>query len=182
LPKGYWFDFWTDKFYQGNQNVKLKTELKHLPVMVRAGAFIPMIKSIQSTSLYSSKLLDLHYYDHPSVNKSAGLMYEDDGKNPDAITNQQFQTLEFKSKRSLKDLEISITTSGQYVGMPAERKVNLIVHNISQAPRAISLEATFVDNRKNTKTQVTEFTWDNNSRRLNFLVPIVDNTQIKIDF
>lgn len=109
-------------------------------------------------------------------------MYEDDGKNPDAITNQQFQTLEFKSKRSLKDLEISITTSGQYVGMPAERKVNLIVHNISQAPRAISLEATFVDNRKNTKTQVTEFTWDNNSRRLNFLVPIVDNTQIKIDF
>jgi oligosaccharide 4-alpha-D-glucosyltransferase len=182
LPKGYWFDFWTDKLYQGNQNVKLKTELKHLPVMVRAGAFIPMIKSIQSTSLYSSKLLDLHYYDHPSVNKSAGLMYEDDGKNPDAITNQQFQTLEFKSKRSLKDLEISITTSGQYVGMPAERKVNLIVHNISQAPRAISLEATFVDNRKNTKTQVTEFKWDNNSRRLNFLVPIVDNTQIKIDF
>jgi oligosaccharide 4-alpha-D-glucosyltransferase len=182
LPKGYWFDFWTDKFYQGNQNVKLKTELKHLPVMVRAGAFIPMIKSIQSTSLYSSKLLDLHYYDHPSVNKSAGLMYEDDGKNPDAITNQQFQTLEFKSKRSLKDLEISITTSGQYVGMPAERKINLIVHNISQVPRAISLEATFVDNRKNTKTQVTEFKWDNNSRRLNFLVPIVDNTQIKIDF
>lgn len=182
LPKGYWFDFWNDGVYQGQQNVELKTELKHLPVLVRAGAFIPMIEPIQSTSLYSSQSFNLHYYDHHSVKQSSSRMFEDDGQNPQAISTQQFQTLEFNSKRGKTELELNITAAGEYTGMPELRKVNLIVHNVSQAPSSISFKQISDAKIESTETPITEFVWEKNSNTLNFVVPLVNNTHIKIDY
>jgi oligosaccharide 4-alpha-D-glucosyltransferase len=49
LPQGVWFDYWSNKKYQGEQTIELATSLTTLPVLVRAGAFIPMVDSIQST-------------------------------------------------------------------------------------------------------------------------------------
>lgn len=182
LPKGYWFDFWNDKLYQGQQNVELKTDLKHLPVLVRAGAFIPMIEPIQSTSLYSSQALNLHYYDHHSVEQSSGQMFEDDGKNPQAIETQQFQTLKFSSKRSKAALELSITATGKYKGMPELRKVKLILHNVSKAPSSISFKQRSIVSHNSTETLITEFVWDKNSKQLNFVAPLVNNIQIKLSY
>ncbi len=55
LPKGVWFDFWSDKRYIGNQSVDIPVTLNNIPVLVKAGAFLPMIKPIDTTHDYSSK-------------------------------------------------------------------------------------------------------------------------------
>lgn len=180
LPEGYWFDFWNDELYQGRQQVEIKTELKHLPVLVRAGAFVPMIDPIQSTSLYTSQVLNLHYYDHHSIEQSSGQMYEDDGINPQAIETQQYQILEFGSTKSEKVLELNIAANGNYQGMPKLRKVNLIIHNVAKAPKSISFKQSATVNPTSSVTLISDFVWDNNTKQLNFAVPLVKNTQIKI--
>lgn len=44
LPAGEWTDFFTGKSYQGPANVTLKVPLHKLPIYVRSGAILPMMK------------------------------------------------------------------------------------------------------------------------------------------
>ena len=74
-----WFDFYTDKKYDAGRLKKVETKPDHIPTFVRAGAFIPMIKTIQNTEQYSLKNFDLHYYFDQDVKKSSGKLYNDDG-------------------------------------------------------------------------------------------------------
>ncbi len=47
LPAGTWFDFWNDTRYEGARNVDIPVTLETIPVLVRAGSFIPMTPEIQ---------------------------------------------------------------------------------------------------------------------------------------
>lgn len=134
LPAGRWFDFWSDEAYEGKQNIKLKTELDRIPVMVRAGSFLPMVQTVQSTDYYTTKQLDLHYYADASVNAAEAKMYDDDGLNPDSISLGEYETLAFSAAQEESQLQISLNRQGQYKGMPHKREVRLIVHNWLKAP------------------------------------------------
>ena len=46
-------------------------DLETMPVYVRAGAFVPMAKVVQSTRDYSTRSIDLHYYHDASVAKAS---------------------------------------------------------------------------------------------------------------
>ncbi|OYT14828.1 MAG: hypothetical protein B7C24_16220, partial [Bacteroidetes bacterium 4572_77] len=52
LPKGYWFDFYSTKIYEGNTDYKLPIVLQHIPVFVKAGSFVPMLNDFQSMDQY----------------------------------------------------------------------------------------------------------------------------------
>jgi alpha-D-xyloside xylohydrolase len=55
LPAGHWHDFWTNRSYAGNQTITWSNENQSLiPVLVRAGAIIPMLASNVMTLLDSS--------------------------------------------------------------------------------------------------------------------------------
>jgi oligosaccharide 4-alpha-D-glucosyltransferase len=134
LPAGRWFDFWSDDAYEGSQRIVLKTELDRIPVMVRAGSFLPMVQSVQSTDDYSTAQLDLHYYSDTSVTSAQATMYDDDGKNPNAIALGEYEILSFNAKQLDKQLEISLNRVGKYKGMPRRRDIRLIIHNWLKAP------------------------------------------------
>ena len=134
LPAGRWFDFWSDQDYDGNQSIELKTELDRIPVMVRAGAFLPMVQPVQSTDDYSTRVLDLHYYSDTSVSDASAVMYDDDGKSADAIANGEYETLSFVAKQQHNQLQIALNRRGAYPGMPAKREMRLVVHNWLRAP------------------------------------------------
>jgi len=129
LPAGQWFDFWSDEQYSGGQRIELATSLENLPVMVKAGAFVPMVQAVQSTDNYTTKQLDLHYYAEQSVTNTTATMYDDDGKDPHAISRQAYETLSFNAEHLEGQLKISLQRQGHYDGMPAAREVRLIVHN-----------------------------------------------------
>jgi len=138
LPRGVWFDYWNDRRYQGEQSIEVPVSLQTLPVLVRAGSFIPMVNSVNNTEDYTSKTLSLHYYADSSVQQSFYTMYEDDGKTFDTIANKQYELLEFAASYKGGKLQLGFKRKGDgYDSMPAERKINLVVHNWHQEPKSI---------------------------------------------
>ena len=116
LPKNsFWYDFQTGKLIENNigfPGKKEKTLLLYnyeesfIPVFVKAGSFIPMSNPIQSTDEYKTENVTLHFYDHPSVSKSEGMWYEDDGLTADAYEKVMFNLLKIENNRSKKSSEI----------------------------------------------------------------------------
>jgi oligosaccharide 4-alpha-D-glucosyltransferase len=163
LPKGIWFDYFTGDRYIGNQRVDLKTSLETLPVLVRAGSFIPMIDSIQSTQDYDSNKLNIHYYADSSVTSANYQMYEDDGEMFQAIKQDSFELLSFTASQKEQSLTIDFThNNNTYKGMPNKRDINLIIHNWQVKPSSVNfvkqkdLKATW-DKVKNTLS--ITFSW-----------------------
>ena len=130
LPAGAWFDFWDGTRYDGPRTIEVPVTLETIPVLVRAGSFVPMTGEIQTTRDYSSDELTVHYYTDASVMRSRGQMFEDDGASRASIENGRYELLEFTADRAGNSLAISLDRKGgEYDGMPAERKLTLVVHN-----------------------------------------------------
>lgn len=50
LPEGtVWYDFWSEKRYDGGQTIEAEAPIDKIPVFVKAGAILPMSESIQHT-------------------------------------------------------------------------------------------------------------------------------------
>ncbi len=146
LPKGVWFDFWNNKRYQGGAQVKVPVNLSTIPVLVRAGAFVPMVDEINNTLDYSSKQLTLHYYADDSVPASSGAMYEDDGATHGAIENKAYDLLNFSATNVASYLSVNFSREGSgYKNMPETRDVSLIIHNVTAAPKRIELDGVTVE-------------------------------------
>ncbi len=166
LPNGVWFDFWNEAKYSGNQNINFPLSLNTIPVLVKAGAFIPMVESVQSTKDYSSEKLTLHYYDDKSINDSSGRMYEDDGESFDSISSGKYELLSFSSSRSEQNLSIKLShNGGEYQGRPESRIVELVVHGIDVKPETVlvdgnSKEFDFDNDRKILKIK---FDWNHSA-------------------
>jgi len=130
LPPGAWFDFWSDARYDGAQTVDVPVTLETIPVLVRAGSFVPMTPEIQTTRDYSSEILELHYYADASVNRASGRMYEDDGQSRTSLEDGAFELLEFSAAQQGASLVIDLARAGgDYVGRPDTRTVTMVVHN-----------------------------------------------------
>ncbi|MDN3638221.1 glycoside hydrolase family 31 protein [Simiduia curdlanivorans] len=155
LPEGVWFDYFTGQRYVGGKTIQQKTTLETFPVLVRAGSFIPMTQATKSTSGYSSKDLELHYYFDKTLKDSFGKMYEDDGKNPSALANGDYELLNFEAQHQRRRTQILLSRTHSYSQAVAIRQVSLIVHNLSKKPRGVT-----VDDHE------VEFSYDGQSQQL----------------
>jgi alpha-glucosidase len=77
LPAGRWHDFWTGASYEGPGAVTLPAPLERLPLLVRAGAIIPMGPIVQHTGERPLDEITLLIY---PGGRSRFEMYEDDGR------------------------------------------------------------------------------------------------------
>jgi len=126
LPKGVWFDYWNGTRYEGGQTATLPVTLDNIPVLVKAGAFVPMVKSVQSTEQYSSKALTLYYYADKSVSFSEG------GKTHNAVAKGLFTRFSFKAKNNDNALRFMLSASGNgYENMPTSRDITLVIHQVN---------------------------------------------------
>lgn len=150
-----WFDFYSNKKYIGGTTEKITLVENHIPVFVRGGAFIPMIDVIQSTESYSTKNLKLHFYYDASVTESAGKLYDDNGKTPDAFGKGQYELLHFKNQSNSKQIVISFTSEKGNAYISETRKVSLKIHNINVKPKKISIDG-----------KSAKFTWNKNTNQL----------------
>jgi oligosaccharide 4-alpha-D-glucosyltransferase len=138
LPKGtYWMDYYTGKWFKGRQKINVQLSPTHIPVFVKAGAFIPMVPGLMTTSKYSSEKLELHYYFHRSLLESEGMYYEDDGVTPQAVEKKAFEILKFESEfEKRQGLRIIIEPQGyDYPGKPTNRSINLVIHGLAKSPK-----------------------------------------------
>lgn len=77
LPRGGWFDFWTEERADGGREIDRAVDLSTMPLYVRAGAILPLGPVRQYTSESSDAPLTLVIY--PGAD-GAFTVYEDDGQ------------------------------------------------------------------------------------------------------
>ena len=136
LPSGIWFDFASDQRYAGGQ-IEYVLNPQHIPVFVKAGAFIPMVKPLNNLENYSTEQLQLHYYFADEVPNSEGHLYDDDGVNPDTIESKQYESLRFTAKHTQAGLLIQLTKDSSLM-TDTRRQVELIIHDFD-APKTVHL-------------------------------------------
>ena len=161
-----WFDFYTDEKFEGGQTKAIQTKENYIPTYVRAGAFIPMAKLVQSTDTYNASSLDVHYYYDESVITSTSQLYNDDGLTPNAFEKGNYELLQFESELEKGNLEIEFESiiGSQYTSN--DKQINLTIHNINKSPKRIK-----VNNKK------ADFNWNELSKTL--IIPI--NWKVKTD-
>jgi alpha-glucosidase (family GH31 glycosyl hydrolase) len=77
LPRGYWYDFWTEEKIEGGREVSKAVDLATMPLYVRAGSIIPLGPVKQYTAENVDGPLTLVIY--PGADGTFAL-YEDDGQ------------------------------------------------------------------------------------------------------
>lgn len=80
LPRGSWFDFWTNERLTGLQQIIREIDLETMPIFVRAGAVIPLAPVRQYVDEPTTEPTALIVY--PGADGMASI-YEDDGRTLD---------------------------------------------------------------------------------------------------
>ncbi len=163
LPDGTWFDYWDDTRYAGGSTASIPVTLETIPVLVRAGSFVPMTDDIDTTRDYSSTQLTLHYYADASVTKSSGQMYDDDGESRTSLEDGHYELLKFRSEQDNNSLTVGLSRSGgEYPGRPEARKLKIVIHNWTSPADEVRFGGEPVDARhdRKTNTLTVDVDWD----------------------
>ncbi len=164
FPKtSYWFDFYTDKKFQGGQTKIVPTHENYIPTFVRAGAFIPMANPMQTTKDYDANNFKLHYYHDTSVYMSKGKLYNDDGFTVNAQAKEQYELLYFYSEHEKRSLKFEFECNSGINYTSEDKTIDFIIHNIQKKPKRIKI------NRKR-----NDIIWDQASKTIT--IPVVWNT------
>ncbi|MBT8395251.1 MAG: hypothetical protein KJN66_10435, partial [Bacteroidia bacterium] len=67
--------YYSDERFKGGQSIAVETKENSIPTYVKAGAFIPMAKLVQTTDDYTLQNFDLHYYHDDSIVESEREFY-----------------------------------------------------------------------------------------------------------
>lgn len=169
--KNNWFDFYSDKKETGGSTKSIVVVADYIPVFVRGGAFIPMIKTIQNTSGYSLDDFDLHYYFDEKTATSVGKLYNDDGLTPNAFENGAYEQLQFSSVTSAKSLIIVITTEAGKLYASRNKKIHIQVHNLLKKPKKVTLNGVN-----------TAFKSSKNRLEISFLCQNAGTAEIRINY
>jgi oligosaccharide 4-alpha-D-glucosyltransferase len=152
-----WFDFYSDEEQLAGTTSTIAVVEDHIPVYVRGGAFIPMIKIIQNTSKYSLADFDLHYYFDAKTTQSSGKLYNDDGLTANAFEKGEFELLNFNGNVNAKEVVVKLDSKIGKTFQSIDKNVNLIIHNIKAT--AITVNGKTVKFKTNTTSIEIPVSW-----------------------
>jgi oligosaccharide 4-alpha-D-glucosyltransferase len=155
-----WFDFYGDAAHKGGINEVVPVVADHIPVFVRAGAFVPLAKVVQTTRDYNTKQIELNYYYHATAGATSGKLYDDDGATANAYEQGKYEIAHFAGAASASGFDIGIETEVGKAWQPVSRVYALKVHNIVSRPRSVKLDGKAVEAR-----------WDARSHTLQLALP-----------
>ncbi|WP_231367581.1 TIM-barrel domain-containing protein [Gillisia sp. JM1] len=129
-----WFDFYTGKKYAKGTVASVNVVEDHIPVFVRGGAFIPMARPMQTTANYDASTLDVYFYYDEQAKKSDAVIYNDDGKTPDAFEKGMFELVKLESELDVDAVTIKIKKE---VGKNATSEIKLIDLHIENLEKEV---------------------------------------------
>ena len=134
LPPGRWIDFHTGQTYAGGRTAGVAAPLAHTPLLVRAGAFLPMTAYRPSTAQYRPDTLLVRYYPDPTSFESEFTLYDDDGHSAQALAHREFERLTLRGFCTPQQTDVILSSAGQYPGQPLFRFVRLLVQRVAAPP------------------------------------------------
>ena len=174
LPAGVWFDYLDGQRFVGDQVVNVSAPLQKLPLLVKAGAFVPMVAAQQHLKTYSTQTFDMHYYYDQSVGASHYRMLEDDGVSPDSLLNNAYQSIHFSSVTTESILAIDAQVQGMYATAPKSRAMTYVIHNIDSLPAAIKINDRLLSDNQRQQA------WNSDTRELRVAVDLVQGVAIVV--
>jgi alpha-glucosidase (family GH31 glycosyl hydrolase) len=141
FPQGRWIDYWTGTVVDAGPDgrlIDIPVDLATLPVMVRAGAIIPMYPE----SLYDGQVpfdpLTLDLYPHGD---SELVLYEDDGRTRAYLDGEySLQQIRVTAFQDGDRIEVTVAAAqGSFDGMLEQRTVELVLHT-RRPPAVVSLD------------------------------------------
>ena len=136
IPEGTWFDFFTHESFTGPRWVRIVGDLDRIPLLVRAGAIIPMSPLAKTTDELPNDQLILHFFPGQS---GYFQMYEDDGVSED-YHHGDYEWTDIKSQsdgRNSWRVEID-PVSGSCSELPRQRSYILYFEG-SRAPVSVRI-------------------------------------------
>lgn len=123
LPAGAeWYDYRTNKLYDGGQNIQADAPIAYSPLYVKAGSIIPLAEDMQYTSEKPWDYLTLKVY--PGKNAEFDL-YEDEGDNYNYLDGK-YSSIKISWNDRKRVLTID-NRKGSYEGMPVRRIFNVVM-------------------------------------------------------
>ena len=120
LPRGTWFDFWSNELVVGGREIERKVDLETTPLYVRAGAILPLGPVKQYTDQVVDEPLTIVVY---PGRDGAFALYEDDGKTFD-YRKGEFMRVEMVWRDADRRLTIRLATGSRMLP-PSRRPIEV---------------------------------------------------------
>lgn len=113
LPEGKWYNFYDNTLVNGKQWLNQPVDIKHIPLFVKAGGFIPLWQadSIKSVETYNSKDISLLYY--PGETTSTYVFFDDDGASMRTLEKADYELITFNAATQGTSISIDIKTNNE---------------------------------------------------------------------
>lgn len=144
-----WFDFYSDAKHEAGTTESIAVSADNIPVFVRGGSFIPMIKTIQNTSKYTLDAFDLHYYFDEKTPNSSDQLYNDNGTTPNAFEKGESELLTFNATTKGKTIIITLNTETGKLFQSVDKNISLVLHNMKEKVKSVSING--VENKFSTQ-------------------------------
>jgi alpha-glucosidase len=134
LPKGHWFNYWTQEDFEGGQTIHAEAPLDTLPLYVRAGAVIPLWPVQQYVGQAPVEELQLKAY----AGNGEVTLYEDAGEGLD-YQHGDYRWLYFTcATQNNGGLKLTWRRAGQYD--PKYKRIRVEVFGIRTEPHSVRLD------------------------------------------
>jgi alpha-glucosidase/alpha-D-xyloside xylohydrolase len=141
LPRGKWFDFWTEEAVEGGREIERPVDLATMPLHARAGTILPLGPVKQYADEPVAAPVTLVVY--PGADGTASL-YEDDGKTF-AYRKGSWMRIELSWRNAARRLTLRLA-SGSRMLPPAKRSFEVRVAG-EKATRPLVFEGRTIDVR-----------------------------------
>jgi len=75
-----WYDFYAGQWYPGGQTIELDAPLERLPLLVRAGAGLPLSRRLNFVAAAQDDQRELMLFPPQGSGESSGMLFDDDGE------------------------------------------------------------------------------------------------------
>ncbi len=168
LPKGEWYQFFTNKKYDGGQNITVNAPINAvnvydkvfdhpyagLPLFVQAGSVIPMQELQQYVGEKKITQMQLRVYDGASTESK---LYEDDGESQ-KYHNGDYRLTTFNTESSSNDLKVNVSMKGDY--SDAVTTFEWKVYGIDSEPQSVMVDGKKVDAKYDQNEHTVSFESD----------------------
>jgi alpha-glucosidase len=123
IPRGEWYNYWTNEFVTGGREVWIDTKFDEIPVFVKAGAVIPKypVQQFVGELEFDELTLDLYYKN----GKEKSVVYEDAQDGYD-YKKGRYSFLSLRTIGKEKELIVQLHKEGKYETQYTKYKINLI--------------------------------------------------------
>ena len=122
LPKGNWFNFWTNELIEGKKELWINTAFDQIPIFIKEGAIIPKypVQQYVGELHFDELILDVYY----KLGKEKSTVYEDAQDGYD-YNKGRFSLRTFSLNGKEKELIIQQHTEGTFETQYSKFKINL---------------------------------------------------------